>query len=124
MVGRGKRATAPVAPLRLRSLFERHGIVPTQYRAPVLSLHGVDQQRIRRLQVATISGWRQIGVRYRLAASLNEESWGYWLSSLRLWGGLGLVSISMRAMRVLELARLDMVFPIHEDLASAIEAGA
>jgi anti-sigma B factor antagonist len=34
-------------------------------------------------------------------------------------GELGLVSVSMQAMRVLELARLDMVFPIHDDLAAA-----
>ncbi|MFQ5773854.1 MAG: STAS domain-containing protein [Kiloniellaceae bacterium] len=36
----------------------------------------------------------------------------------------GLVSLSMQAMRVLELARLDMVFSIHDDLASAVAAGA
>jgi len=35
---------------------------------------------------------------------------------------LGLVSVSIQAMRVLELARLDMVFPIHADLASATQA--
>ena len=33
---------------------------------------------------------------------------------------LGLVSVSTQAMRVLALARLDMVFPIHEDLAAAL----
>lgn len=33
---------------------------------------------------------------------------------------LGLVSVSMQALRVLRLARLDLVFPIHEDLASAV----
>ena len=32
---------------------------------------------------------------------------------------LSLVSVSMQAMRVLELARLDMVFPIHDDLSAA-----
>jgi anti-sigma B factor antagonist len=36
---------------------------------------------------------------------------------------LGLVSVSIQAMRVLELARLDMVFSIHEDLASALKTG-
>ncbi|MHA1600784.1 MAG: STAS domain-containing protein [Alphaproteobacteria bacterium] len=36
---------------------------------------------------------------------------------------LGLVSVSMQAMRVLQLARLDMVFPIHEDIAAANAAG-
>ncbi len=36
---------------------------------------------------------------------------------------LALVSVSTQAMRVLELARLDIVFPIHEDLAAAFEAG-
>ncbi len=35
---------------------------------------------------------------------------------------LGLVSVSRQAMRVLELARLDMVFSIHDDLASALQA--
>ncbi|MFQ5467219.1 MAG: STAS domain-containing protein [Kiloniellaceae bacterium] len=35
---------------------------------------------------------------------------------------LGLVSVSIQAMRVLKLARLDMVFPIHADLASATQA--
>lgn len=35
---------------------------------------------------------------------------------------LGLVSVSMQAMRVLELARLDMVFPIHDDLDAALSA--
>ncbi len=35
---------------------------------------------------------------------------------------LGLVSVSRQAMRVLELARLDMVFSIHDDLASAFQA--
>lgn len=34
---------------------------------------------------------------------------------------LGLVAVSRQAMRVLELARLDMVFSIHDDLASAIQ---
>lgn len=33
---------------------------------------------------------------------------------------LGLVSVSMQALRVLRLARLDLVFPIHDDLASAM----
>ncbi len=37
---------------------------------------------------------------------------------------LGLVSVSRQAMRVLELARLDMVFSIHDDLASARQAKA
>lgn len=36
---------------------------------------------------------------------------------------LVLVSVSAQAMRVLELARLDMVFPIHQDLAGALAAG-
>ncbi len=36
---------------------------------------------------------------------------------------LVLVSVSTQAMRVLELARLDMVFPIHQDLAGALAAG-
>ncbi len=35
---------------------------------------------------------------------------------------LGLISVSRQAMRVLELARLDMVFSIHDDLASALRA--
>ncbi len=35
---------------------------------------------------------------------------------------LGLVAVSRQAMRVLELARLDMVFSIHDDLASAVQA--
>ncbi len=35
---------------------------------------------------------------------------------------LGLVSVSQQAMRVLELARLDMVFSIHDDLTSALQA--
>ncbi len=35
---------------------------------------------------------------------------------------LGLVAVSRQAMRVLELARLDMVFSIHDDLASALQA--
>jgi len=39
-------------------------------------------------------------------------------------GDLALVSVSMQAMRVLELARLDMVFSIHEDLAAARAAQA
>ncbi len=37
---------------------------------------------------------------------------------------LCLVAISMQARRVLELARLDMVFPIHDDIAAATAAGA
>ena len=37
---------------------------------------------------------------------------------------LGLVAVSRQAMRVLELARLDMVFSIHADLASALQAKA
>jgi len=37
---------------------------------------------------------------------------------------LGLVSVSLQARRVLELARLDMVFPIHDDFAAAAAAGA
>ena len=35
---------------------------------------------------------------------------------------LDLVAVSRQAMRVLELARLDMVFSIHDDLASARQA--
>jgi len=35
---------------------------------------------------------------------------------------LGLISVSTQAMRVIELARLDMVFRIHDDLASAVTA--
>jgi anti-sigma B factor antagonist len=35
---------------------------------------------------------------------------------------LGLVAVSRQAMRVLELARLDMVFSIHDDLPSALQA--
>ncbi len=35
---------------------------------------------------------------------------------------LGLVAVSRQAMRVLELARLDMVFSIHDDLACALQA--
>ena len=38
--------------------------------------------------------------------------------------GLGLVSVSTRALRVLELARLDQVFTIHSDLATALGAEA
>ncbi len=37
---------------------------------------------------------------------------------------LDLVAVSRQAMRVLELARLDMVFSIHDDLASALQANA
>lgn len=37
-------------------------------------------------------------------------------------GELGLVSVSLQAMRVLELARLDLVFPVHRDLTSAMAA--
>ncbi len=37
---------------------------------------------------------------------------------------LGLVAVSIQAMRVLELARLDMVFPIHDDIAAATAADA
>ncbi len=37
---------------------------------------------------------------------------------------LGLVAVSRQAMRVLELARLDMVFSIHNDLESALQANA
>jgi len=36
---------------------------------------------------------------------------------------LGLVSVSQRVMRVLSLARLDKVFPIHPDLTTALAAG-
>ena len=36
---------------------------------------------------------------------------------------LALVAVSQRVRRVLELARLDKVFPIHADLASATAAG-
>jgi len=39
-------------------------------------------------------------------------------------GDLALVAVSVQAMRVLELARLDMVFSIHEDLAAARAAQA
>lgn len=35
---------------------------------------------------------------------------------------LDLVAVSRQAMRVLELARLDMVFSIHDDMASARQA--
>ena len=35
---------------------------------------------------------------------------------------LGLIAVSRQAMRVLELARLDMVFSIHDDLSSALQA--
>ena len=35
---------------------------------------------------------------------------------------LGLIAVSRQAMRVLELARLDMVFSIHDDLPSALQA--
>ena len=35
---------------------------------------------------------------------------------------LGLFSVSTQAMRVLELARLDMVFPIHRDFSAAVAA--
>ena len=35
---------------------------------------------------------------------------------------LDLVAVSRQAMRVLELARLDMVFSIHDDLPSALQA--
>lgn len=37
---------------------------------------------------------------------------------------LALVAVSAQAKRVLELARLDMVFAIHNDLSSAVHAGA
>ena len=37
---------------------------------------------------------------------------------------LDLIAVSRQAMRVLELARLDMVFSIHDDLASALQAKA
>lgn len=36
---------------------------------------------------------------------------------------LALVSVSQRVRRVLELARLDKVFPIHADIAAAMAAG-
>lgn len=36
---------------------------------------------------------------------------------------LGLVAVSPQARRVLELARLDMVFSIHDDIAAATAAG-
>ena len=41
-----------------------------------------------------------------------------------LGSDLALVSISQQALRVLELARLDLVFPIHSDLNSAVTAKA
>ena len=37
--------------------------------------------------------------------------------------GLSLVAVSVRAMRVLALARLDKVFQIHPDLATALQSG-
>lgn len=37
---------------------------------------------------------------------------------------LALLSVSAQAKRVLELARLDMVFKIHDDLTSAVGTGA
>ncbi len=37
---------------------------------------------------------------------------------------LALVAVSAQAMRVLQLARLDQVFPIHADIAGALRAGA
>ncbi len=37
---------------------------------------------------------------------------------------LGLVAVSQRVLRVLSLARLDKVFPIHLDLATALADGA
>jgi len=36
---------------------------------------------------------------------------------------LALISVSVHVMRVLKLARLDMVFPIHTDFAAAVERG-
>ena len=37
---------------------------------------------------------------------------------------LALIAVNPQALRVLELARLDTVFPIHADLTSAVQAGA
>ena len=44
------------------------------------------------------------------------------LQAARKQNDLALVSVSQRARRVLELARLDKVFTIHADLATALAA--
>lgn len=83
---------------------------------------------IRKTLLAAVAGKRDVFVDLSEVTYIDSSGIACLVEALQTARShgtdLGLVAVSMRAMRVLELARLDMVFPIHEDLASAVAASA
>ncbi len=82
---------------------------------------------IRKTLLEAVAGKRSVFVDLSEVTYIDSSGIACLIEALQKARGhgadLGLVSVSTRAMRVLELARLDMVFSIHEDLASAFAAG-
>ncbi len=82
---------------------------------------------IRKTLLAAVAGKRDVFVDLSEVTYIDSSGIACLVEALQTarnhGADLGLVSVSRQAMRVFELARLDMVFSIHEDLASALKAG-
>jgi anti-sigma B factor antagonist len=83
---------------------------------------------VRRRLLAAVALERNVLVDLSAATYIDSSGIACLVEALQKARGKGydlcLVAVSMQARRVLELARLDMVFLIHDDLAAAAAAGA
>lgn len=83
---------------------------------------------VRRRLLAAVALGRNVLVDLSAATYIDSSGIACLVEALQKARGKGhdvcLVALSMQARRVLELARLDMVFLIHDDLAAAAAAGA
>ena len=79
--------------------------------------------KVRKTLLEAVAGGRDVFVDLSEVTYIDSSGIACLVEALQTARGrdtdLALVSVSMQAMRVLELARLDMVFPIHPDLAAA-----
>jgi anti-sigma B factor antagonist len=83
---------------------------------------------VRRRLLAAVAQERNVLVDLSAATYIDSSGIACLVEALQKARGkgrdVGLVALSMQAKRVLELARLDMVFLIHDDLDAAAAAGA
>lgn len=104
-----------------------NGALPDGPQRAVVRLTGsVDLEHapeVRKSLLAAVSHWRELLVDLSEVAYIDSSGIACLVEALQKARAedreLGLVAVSRQAMRVLQLARLDMVFPIHDDLAAA-----
>lgn len=98
----------------------------------VLTLEGeIDLERspaVRKLLLDAVARRRHILVDLAQVSYIDSSGIACLLEALQATQkngfALGLVAVSQRVMRVLSLARLDKIFPIHPDLPTALASDA